>query len=131
MSRWMLTMFVTVLHAYKQEKARQNADSRRGTVIPTFKVGDFDCIRCLTKRAKNRKFSKPLQIVKPKGRYTYMLENGRVWNASKLSTCPASLMTQTGSPKSAALQIVTDTRQHLRRSKRARQTPVWMKDYQT
>ena len=118
--------------AHKQELSRKATDRKRGAKLPSFRVGDYVRVNTPNLPSKKaRKFSDPQLIVKTKGPFTYVLEDGRVWNASKLSACPATLMTPTGqsnvSPKPhvpVATQLAPT-----RHSTRTRTPPVWAKDY--
>ncbi|XP_038063151.1 uncharacterized protein K02A2.6-like [Patiria miniata] len=117
--------------AQRQEKSRNYTDSKRGAVNPKFKPGDF--VRVKRPNKGTTKFSTPQKIVNTKGPFTYVLEDGRVWNASKLSLCPVEFMAQ-GSSSNGIQNSTAENKPvagdgQVRHSTRPRNPPVWSKDY--
>ncbi|CAN7978639.1 unnamed protein product [Ixodes persulcatus] len=71
----------------RQQSSKKYTDQRRGAKRPTFVIGQFVRYRLPKKtRYDKSKFSEPLKIVERVGRWTFRLEDGRAWNASKLTT---------------------------------------------
>lgn len=73
----------------RQDHSRRYTDGRRAARTPQFRVGDLVRVKKPGKVPKgNPAFSPPTRITQQVGRWTYRLEDGKVWNASKLSTVP-------------------------------------------
>ncbi|CAN7989489.1 unnamed protein product [Ixodes hexagonus] len=71
----------------RQQSSKKYIDQRRGAKRPTFVVGQFVRYRLPKKsRYDKSKFSEPLEIVERVGRWTFPLEDGKDWSASKLTT---------------------------------------------
>lgn len=111
----------------KQVKSKEYTDKRRSAQAPTFKVGDFVRIKkpVLIKKGAH-KFTAPLQITAQKGPATFLLSDGKVWNASHLAaaspdTPPVPLTSQHSDEAPSAVVP-------LRRTVRP---PEWHKDYVT
>ncbi|KAG1656356.1 hypothetical protein GQR58_024007 [Nymphon striatum] len=69
---------------YKQNKYKMNADGRRYTTAKEFKIGDLVKIKQIGKSGKGPKYSDPIKILKTVGPGTYLTEDMKVWNTSKL-----------------------------------------------
>lgn len=124
----------------KQEKMEQYTDKRRSAKPPTFQVGTFVRIRKPGIIAKGHsKFTQPFQVVAQKGPATYLLSDGKVWNAIHLASAPPMHSTApTSQPGDASLLPSTpeppDTGHSpppSPRVPRVRNAPVWSKDYIT
>ena len=107
----------------QQEKARQYTDKVRGASEPKFKKGDMVRVKRLKKIGGSR-FEAPRRIVGQKGPYTFVLDDGRVWNASKLSVYKGS-QDRDLSSESNETRVQTGGQ----RPKRQIQAPVWTRDH--
>ena len=107
----------------KQAKSKAYTDKVRNAKVPTFQVGDMVRVKRHQKTG-NSKYYPPQRIVGKKGPYTYVLEDNRVWNASKLTRC--MYLTDQVSQSSSADAVQT---KKMTREKRERRNPKWMKDF--
>ena len=74
----------------KQEKVKQYTDVRRSAKHQHFQPGDQVRVRKPWKVKKGElKFTNPQTVVAQKSPHTYLLDDGRTWNASHLSALPA------------------------------------------
>uniref|UniRef100_A0A3B3T9U7 Gypsy retrotransposon integrase-like protein 1 n=1 Tax=Paramormyrops kingsleyae TaxID=1676925 RepID=A0A3B3T9U7_9TELE len=121
----------------RQETMKRYTDQRRGAKSPAFHVGSFVRIKKPRfTRKGHSKFSQPYQVVAQKGPATYLLSDGRVWNAIHLAQTfplPGTSSTSTA-PEDAYLplgvpQTLCHTPPPAVRPHRVRQAPVWSKDY--
>ena len=103
----------------QQEKARKYTNSKRSAVVPKFCVEDT--VRYKTVRKGGPKFSAPHRIVASKGPYTYQLDDGRTWNASKLTSYKGYDHSVSQS------QPMNETEN---RPKRNKKLPIWSRDYE-
>ena len=103
----------------QQEKARKYTDSKRSAAVPKFCVGDT--VRYKTVRKGGPKFSAPHRIVANKGPYTYQLDDGRTWNASKLTSYK-------GYDHSVSQSRPMNETEN--RPKRNTKLPIWSRDYE-
>lgn len=73
--------------AKKQSKIKAYTDKKRGAKDPRFKIGDLVRVRKpgLLRRKQVGRFFEPRKIVAQKGSHTFVLDDGRVWNASYLA----------------------------------------------
>ncbi|XP_054759514.2 uncharacterized protein K02A2.6-like [Lytechinus pictus] len=108
----------------KQKKAREYADKTRGASIPKFSIGDKVRVKRVKKK-NNSWFEAPQKIVAKKGLYTFVLEDGRIWNASKLTLFRDSGHVDQRKSNTASEQ----TGSHNERPKRDKKVPVWTYDY--
>lgn len=132
----------------KQEKSKQYTDKRRGAKPPNFQIGSAVRIRKPGIIAKGlSKFTNPLKVVAQKGPATYLLSDGKVWNAFHLApssaacaAVPASqpddacpLPSNQGAehePPEPEPELVPSPHQSPR-VPRARHAPAWLEDYVT
>ncbi|XP_064469772.1 uncharacterized protein K02A2.6-like [Ornithodoros turicata] len=69
----------------KQSYSKRYTDAHRSVKKPIFKEGDCVRVRKSIPQGKGAlSYTRPLKIVKQKGVGTFVLEDGRTWNASKL-----------------------------------------------
>ncbi|KAG1662189.1 hypothetical protein GQR58_021055 [Nymphon striatum] len=73
-----------ITHKKGQNKYKMNADGRRYTTAKEFKIGDLVKIKQIGKSGKGPKYSDPIKILKTVGPGTYLTEDMKVWNTSKL-----------------------------------------------
>ncbi|KAL6478460.1 hypothetical protein MHYP_G00142950 [Metynnis hypsauchen] len=72
----------------KQNKTKQYTDARRNAKPSKFKSGDLVRIRkSWAVRKGDQKFSQPRAVVEMKGMDSYLLDDGRIRNASRLLVC--------------------------------------------
>lgn len=77
----------TVKH--KQRKSKEFTDRKVGAKVPMFQVNDAVRVRKHQHVYKgSSRFTEPLTVVKKVGPSTYLLSDGRKWNASKLAHFP-------------------------------------------
>lgn len=109
----------------KQDKVKRYTDARRNAKPSRFQPGDRVRVKkpWMVKKG-DRKFTHPKAVVRKKGEDSYLLDDGKVWNASRLAEIPKS----SGSVTPTEVQHGTTT-SPLDRSVRVRQKPVWTKDY--
>nr|XP_055041695.1 uncharacterized protein K02A2.6-like [Misgurnus anguillicaudatus] len=111
-----------------QQKMKQYTDLKRGAKTPPFKCGDRVRVRKPRHVPKaGRKFTVPLSVEKKLGSSTYVLSDGRKWNAAHLSLVPENTQ-----PTIEDAQVNPGTENVVPepvRGTRARQPPVWLKDY--
>lgn len=106
----------------KQAKSGVYTDKVRSATAPKFKVGDLVRVKRPVKRA-NSKYYPSQRITGKKGRYTYVLEDQRIWNASKLTPCSSV------SDDMSSRQVPIDKAQkNVEKEKRERKHPKWMQD---
>ena len=70
-------------------------------------------------------FTKPRTVVLKKSPYTYLLDDGRIWNTSHLSVLP-EMNTMDNDTEQTEPQRETNVDS---RPERFRQPPTWAKDY--
>lgn len=77
------------LHAtvkQKQSNMKKHFDKNHNVKIPNFKVGDYVRIKKQVKPHKGKPgYTKPYQIEKLCGKFTYKLSDGKRWNAKHLT----------------------------------------------
>ncbi|KAL2085986.1 hypothetical protein ACEWY4_019306 [Coilia grayii] len=84
----------------KQVKVKEYTDRRRSAQASTFKVGDFVRIKKpVLIRKGAHKFTPPFQITALKGPATFLLSDGKVWNASHLAFAPPDTVPMTLNPQ--------------------------------
>ncbi|XP_064486026.1 uncharacterized protein K02A2.6-like [Ornithodoros turicata] len=70
----------------KQLATKKYVDNKRAAHVVTLKVGDFVRVKQPTHVTKgDRLFSTPRMIVASQGNSSFLLDDGKVWNASRLS----------------------------------------------
>lgn len=73
----------------KQAKLKQYTDAHRHAKTTAFRPGDQVRVRKPWKVKKGElKFTTPMTVVARKGSNSYLLDDGKVWNASSLSALP-------------------------------------------
>jgi len=109
----------------KQNKVKLYTDVRRNAKPSRFRPGDLVRVKkpWMVKKG-DWKFTQPKAVVQKKGEDSYLLDDGKVWNASRLAEIPKS----SGTVTPTEVQHVT-TLSSLNRSVRVRQQPVLTKDY--
>ncbi len=125
----------------KQKKMKAYTDSRRVVRTPDFKVGDWVCVRIPTHVLKaHPRFTNPSQIVHKLGACTYLLSDGKNWNASYLARTVAPVSEGTGmDPVDLSVQVLPSPSPPApqasevlqRASARDRRPPHWLDDYVT
>lgn len=115
------------VHA-RQSQVKTYTDIKRAAKLSALRSGDRVRVRIPTRVKKSRsKFSLPSTVLGQKGQDTYILDDGKVWNAVHLSPCPGQSHSDnepTGFPK---LVVAKETQ----RQPRTRRPPVWHKDFVT
>ncbi|XP_064463889.1 uncharacterized protein K02A2.6-like [Ornithodoros turicata] len=69
----------------RQEYMKRYTDARRGAKSPQVNPGDFVRIKLKEKGKAMPRFSRPLKVLKKCGKNSFLLQDRRVWNASKLA----------------------------------------------
>ncbi len=106
-----------------QHKTKRYTDAKRGARAPCFQEGDKVRVRNHLHVSKgHRKFTDPLKVNKKLGVGTYVLSDGKTWNASKLTAFPCTTTT----PAENAGHC---TNTHTLRPKRNTHKPSWLNDY--
>ena len=114
----------------KQNASKAYTDVKRGAQVPRIKEGSL--VRFHVKKGLS-KFHAPSRVMEKAGAGSFVLEDGRTWNASHLSLVPDSAKDIiTGKPVDPApepeLKPPPDDTMH--RSSRVRKKPAWLNDYQ-
>lgn len=116
---------MTICHRVSRmqhHKMKRYMDARRGACTPRFQVGDRVHVWNPHDSNGHRKFTDPLTVAKRQGMGTYILSNGKTWNATHLTAFPCG----SESTEAAHDAQTTDTR-----PKRGVQKPSWLNDYVT
>ncbi|XP_064475479.1 uncharacterized protein K02A2.6-like [Ornithodoros turicata] len=80
-----------------QQQSKTYTDQKRSAKAPKYKVGDYVRVRKPGFTPKGMpSFSKPLKIIRQKGRYSFQLADGNTWNASKFA--PAGIQPASSNP---------------------------------
>ncbi|KAJ8375109.1 hypothetical protein SKAU_G00056890 [Synaphobranchus kaupii] len=121
----------------KQKKSKAYTDHKRGAKGVFFQCGSYVRVRKPGILPENQcKFTRPLRVVEKKGQYTYLLSDGRCWNASYLA--PASLQEKESDSELLPLDFETTTTPTApqtavaappARPVRSRRAPDWTKDF--
>ncbi len=126
---------------HSQNKMKEYTDWWRNAQSPKIQVGTFVRIRKpgITKKGHS-KFTQPFKVVAQKGLATYLLSDGKVWNAMHLAPAASCVTTfDTASlaedsfkpleaPQTPQLSVSPSCNSRPHRVHRA---PVWSKDYVT
>ncbi|KAL7879761.1 hypothetical protein SRHO_G00020150 [Serrasalmus rhombeus] len=123
----------------KQQKAKEYADKRRAATAPGIQVDSFVRIRKPGIVSKGQsKFSLPYKVIAKRGPATYLLSDGKVWNAAHLAptSLPYAVPSTLTVPEDTyvphevhtpcAVPSEHSATNHLHRVRRA---PFWAKDY--
>ncbi|KAJ8390797.1 hypothetical protein AAFF_G00099290 [Aldrovandia affinis] len=75
----------------QQEKSKRYTDKKRGAKAPNFKPGDKVRVRkpFHVKKAEAR-FASPVSVERQTGPSSFVLSDGRRWNAERLSRCTSA-----------------------------------------
>lgn len=125
---------------HKQQKSKEYADRKAGAKVPTFQVSDTVRVRRPWHVHKGScRFIGPLTVIKKVGSSTYLLSDGRKWNASKLAPFPKKAMSYMDKDRGTVLDGLTlpenihyeNERCHApepdtRRGLRNRKPPQWL-----
>ena len=110
----------------QQQKMKDYADRKRGARTPPFQVGDRVRVKTPVHVPKaHPKFGTPQRIKKKVGRSTYLLEDGKKWNACHLA--PDLFR----GPESRDTQNSETVPSSPNRCSRFSKKPAWMQDYVT
>ena len=118
----------------KQQKSKEYTDRKVGAKVPRFQVNDTVRVRRPEHVAKgSSRFTKPLSVIKKVGPNTYLLSDGRKWNASKLAFFPKGALTPDSDSDCTfdGLMVPENTHHNApesgpRRSQRTRNAPNWL-----
>lgn len=104
-------------------------DAKRNAKIPKIHPGSLVHVRnpLHVKKGKS-KFSEPLKVTQQKGPHSYMLGDGKTWDASHLSVLPETF-TPPAEEMSPAELATGDGAQS--RNQQIRKHPAWIEDYVT
>ncbi|KAJ8362815.1 hypothetical protein SKAU_G00116460 [Synaphobranchus kaupii] len=108
----------------QQSKMKIYTDAKRGARIPQFREGDKVRIKNPLHVLKGHsKFSAPVDVRRQVGPSTYVLGDGKTWNASHLTLfpIPAESETPAAAAPSSSVELAPDSR--------VRRRPLWLKDY--
>ncbi|XP_039602201.1 uncharacterized protein K02A2.6-like [Polypterus senegalus] len=109
-----------------QNRMKVYTDAKRGARLPSFKTGDKVRVRNPLHVPKgHQKFSNPVTINKKLGAHTYILSDGKTWNASHLVAFPDCASTP------AQKEVNPPELPQSPRPKRSTHPPNWLKDYVT
>ncbi|RXM91343.1 hypothetical protein EOD39_21276 [Acipenser ruthenus] len=113
----------------KQEKSKAYTDVRRRAKVPVFKQVDYVRVR-KPEHVKKRtaKFTDPVRVQRKIGPSTYVLGDGKTWNASHLTLyLETALVSQTEVPRATEQCDTTPTSPV--RSKPIRRPSAWQEDF--
>ena len=112
----------------KQAKMKRYTDSRRGARTPLFQEGEKVRVRIPHHVPKaHPRFSAPATVEKKIGKSTFLLSDGKKWNASHLAHVPAAADFETKNTSATQCPPALSPN----RQPRARTKPSWHKDYVT
>lgn len=110
----------------KQDKMKLYTDHKRGARNPLFGVGGRVRIRLPRATPKGHpRFSAPVRVEKRVGPNTFLLSDGKKWNAAHLAYSPGL----TDCARNTLQQTHNTTHSSVKTS-RMRRKPVWHKDYE-
>lgn len=123
-----------------QQKSKIYTDNKRGAKVPNFQVNDAVRVRRPEHVHKgSSKFTEPLKVVERVGPSTYLLSDGRKWNASKLAHFPKEALVCTREDNEIANDVMDELTvpEHVqeaqepgpRRNFRVRNPPPWLADF--
>ncbi|KAL7856478.1 hypothetical protein SRHO_G00153770 [Serrasalmus rhombeus] len=123
----------------KQQKAKEYADKRRAAAAPGIQVDSFVRIRKPGIVSKGQsKFSLPYKVVAKRGPATYLLSDGKVWNAAHLAptSLPYAVPSTLTVPEDTYVPhevhtpcAVPSEHSATNQLHRVRRAPFWAKDY--
>lgn len=121
-----------------QQNSKKYTDRKRGAKVPTFQVNDAVRVRRPEHVYKgSSKYTEPLTVVKKVGPSTYLLSDGRKWNASKLAHFSKEALVCISENSETTLDGLTVTENvHVaqepgpRRTPRVRNPPQWLTDFE-
>lgn len=119
----------------KQQKCKAYTDQRRGAKVPKFKEKDLVRIKKPEHVHKgSTRYTAPCLVRRRVGPNTFLLEDGKKWNASRLTGVPneelISLGKMTEGKPNVQPQAQGDVKeQSPRRSARVPKQQAWMKDF--
>ncbi|ROL54947.1 hypothetical protein DPX16_0121 [Anabarilius grahami] len=109
----------------KQDKMKRYTDHKRGAHNPLFDAGGRVRIRLLRATPKGHpRYSAPVRVEKRVGTNTFLLSDGKKWNAAHLAYSPGLTVCA-----SNALQQTHNTTHSSVKVSRMRREPIWHKDY--
>uniref|UniRef100_A0A1A8N061 Gypsy retrotransposon integrase-like protein 1 n=4 Tax=Nothobranchius TaxID=28779 RepID=A0A1A8N061_9TELE len=112
----------------KQQAAKKYTDAKRGARVPKIKEGSLVRVRKPFHVKKGlSKFQDPTRVIRRAGSHSYVLEDGRTWNASHLSLIPA-----TSEPTLCSPDPIQQQQQPVgpQRPARIRKKPAWLEDFE-
>nr|XP_055067930.1 uncharacterized protein K02A2.6-like [Misgurnus anguillicaudatus] len=121
--------------ARKQQKCKDYTDKKRGARVPTFKEKDWVRIKKPEHvRKGSSKYTAPCLVKKRVGPNTVLLEDGKKWNASRLTGVPNEVLLSLGETPEGKISVqhhahVNEQQTSPRRSVRVPKQPVWLKDF--
>lgn len=111
----------------KQDKVKQYTDARRNAKSYTLQPGDLVWIKKPWKvRKGDQKFTQPRSVVQKRGEDSYLLDDGKIWNASRLAGVPEPRDADTYEKQQSASPILNPPSVPFRCT-RIRQKPIWTK----
>lgn len=111
--------------ALQQKKSKRYTDGKRGAKSQDFKPGDKVRVRKPFHVQKtDARFTTPLSVERQTGPSSFILSDGRRWNAERMSQCP-SVQTPTNGSRDELEEMSSE----LRISKHPRNPPPWVKDF--
>ncbi len=119
----------------KQQKSKFYTDRKVGAKVPRFQVNDTVRVQRPEHVTKgSSRFTEPLTVIKRVGPNTYLLSDGRKWNASKLAFFPKEALACTATDNETTIDgfMVPDDANHNapepgpRQSQRTRNSPRWL-----
>lgn len=110
----------------RQKRSKLYVDSKRGAKVPKFSLGDKVRIRKPFHVGKGeRRYTKPLTVLRRTGPSTFVLSDGKRWNAARLSLHRETPRRDESNDRATPAE--TSPRPAARH--RESHSPSWMKDY--
>lgn len=107
----------------QQRKMKSYTDARRGARPPAFQKGDKVRVRNPLHVMKgHRRYTDPLTVTEKVGDSTYILSDGKTWNASHLTAFPDSAATTDQETVEPEVDYPPRPKRNIHRSE-------WLKDY--
>lgn len=109
----------------KQQKMKHYTDAKRGTRPPLSKPGESVRVRNPHHVPKaHPRFTPPLTVEKRIGRNSFLLSDGKIWNASHLAHFPSGTKQDCNTPRQSSIGTTPSLK-----TQRVKYKPKWHKDY--
>uniref|UniRef100_A0AAV2LQ94 Uncharacterized protein n=1 Tax=Knipowitschia caucasica TaxID=637954 RepID=A0AAV2LQ94_KNICA len=116
--------------ALRQAKSKSYTDKKRGAKAPKLAVGDKVRIRKPFHVGKGeRQYTDPVSVQEQTRYSTFILSDGKRWNANRLSLCAGRAEDPTRAGTAGSNTSLTETVPNRTAPQREHKPPAWTKDY--